>query len=256
MAKIPWKYKRLVNKFFYLFREKPIALKGLKNFLYHIRNLLRLGKMPQADLTGEKVLSKNKGYLYVAIPKVATRSILSYFEKYDERDALVLHSSLNNIISENDDIVSAYWFSFVRNPWARAYSCWLDKISNQLKFCDITIISRYEGLKPDMPFDKFVEWLCSEEGSDEHADRHWMSQYELLGGEKYVEEFNFIGKIENLSDDFSIVGSKINVGPNKLPELNLNQKDPLSYRDKYNDATKALIAKRYKKDVTYFKYNF
>lgn len=256
MQKSSWKYKKILNEFFYSLRSFPFVLKLAKSLLYIARKAFSRGKPPTADIFAEKLISNSQGYLYIANPKVATRSIIEYLKKFDGENISVQHASLQKILSVNECYADFYWFSFVRNPWARTYSCWLDKITNQHKFCDITIISRYKGLYPDMPFELFVEWLCTKEGQDNFADRHWMSQHELLGGDRHIDKINFVGKIENLNEDFSIVSSEIKVGSNKLPAVNINQKDPFGYRTKYNEKTKSLIEQRYSQDIAHFNYEF
>ena len=72
------------------------------------------------------------------------------------------------------------------------------------------LINGRKGLFANMPFDEFVAWLCSEEGADEKADSHWLSQYEILGvqGPDPVC-YDFIGRLERLSDDLDILAAKI-----------------------------------------------
>lgn len=256
MQKATWKFKRSLNLYFFYIRHYPKVATLFKEALYYIRLFLRLFKPAAPDAAIEKVYSDRNEYLYVANPKVATRSVISYLEIFDGCNLCVNHQTFSKFIENSNHVSKYYRFSFVRNPWARTYSCWLDKITNQHKFCDITIISRYRGLYPDMPFEKFVEWLCSHEGQDRYADRHWMSQYKLLGDLEYLNSYDFIGRIENIEKDFIIVAEKINIGTNKLSELNSTGGAPTAYRHKYNEKTKLLISQRYQKDIEFFNYEY
>jgi hypothetical protein len=256
MQKASWKYKRMLNQVFFNLRSFPQLARGLKNLIYRLRCVLRQGEEVYADAAVEKIYSEKHQYLYVANPKVATRSLIDYFESYDAASMLINHQTIQRFLADQPAMQHYFRFSFVRNPWARVYSCWLDKITNQHKFCDASIISRFKGLYPDMPFAAFVEWLCSEEGGDRFADRHWMSQCELLGGSHVLAEYDFIGRLENIEHDFRQLAKHIGIGPETLPSLNLNQSDPNAYRQYYSQTSKDLVANRYSNDIQSFGYEF
>jgi len=256
VQKTSWKYKRILNHVFFKLRTFPKFARHLKNVIYQLRLLIRQGKAGSADAAVEKIYSEKHHYLYVANPKVATRSLINYFESHDAASMVFNHQAITRFLAEQPAIQHYFRFSFVRNPWAKVYSSWLDKITNQHKFCDASIISRFKGLYPDMPFAAFVEWLSSEEGSDQRADRHWMSQCELLGGSKVLADYDFIGRLENIEHDFRQVAKQLSIGPETLPTLNLNQSDPTEYRKHYTQTTQDLVAKRYANDIQSFGYEF
>lgn len=256
MQKGSWKYKRLLNQGVYKLRGYPRVMRVLTRCLYALRWLARGGRAPQADLAIEKIYSDSGRYLYVANPKVATRSIIAFFEQNDADNIKVSHQTLMSLYANQQAFDNYFSFSFVRNPWARVYSCWLDKITNQKKFCDLTIISRYRGLYPDMPFEDFVSWLCGNEGGDDSADRHWMSQHRLMTGPQGEILVKFIGKLEHLDVDFPKVAARLDVGSSQIANLNSNQSSPHSYRDYFTDQTRAMIAHRYQKDIELFGYSF
>ena len=55
-------------------------------------------------------------------------------------------------------------FSVVRDPWSRVVSCYEKKIRGAYAahpYRGIPLIASYRGLSWRMPFDAFVEWLCS-----------------------------------------------------------------------------------------------
>ena len=251
-----WKYKRLINKALYALRGSIFLLKIITNIIFYIRLVARTGRQVKSDLSVEKIYSENGKYLYIANPKVATRSVIDYLEKFDSGNIAYKNLALDNLFKLQPSILSYYKFSFVRNPWARVYSCWVDKITNQKKFCDIIIISRYKGLYPDMPFSEFVNWLSTEEGQDEFADRHWMSQSKLLEVESNDIHLLFIGKLENIESDFKVVARQLSIGPVILPVLNKTQISSLAYQDHYSDNLKEIIARRYKTDIKRFNYFF
>ena len=256
MQKPSWKYKRLINRILYKFRGSIILLKLIKNSIFYLRFLARKGQKLKPDLSVEKIYSESGQYLYIGNPKVATRSVIEYLGKYDKGNVAYQYLALDDLFRKYPNFISYYKFSFVRNPWARTYSCWVDKITNQKKFCDMIIISRYKGLYPDMPFSEFVNWLSTDEGQDEFADRHWVSQSKLLGSESNDIKALFIGKLENIETDFKVVARKLSIGPEKLPFLNKTQIDPLDYQNHYTNSLKEIIKIRYQLDIKRFNYEF
>lgn len=255
MSKASWKYKRVVNQFFYSIRNYPRLCSMLTAILFQSRRILRLGKKNKQDLKVEKLINNNVKFIYAANPKVATRSMYKLLQSNYNSQLCIKHKNFDEIYTENREAFNYFHFTFVRNPWARVYSCWKDKISTENKFCDIFIITKHKGLYPDMPFDHFVEWLLSNEGSDATADRHWMSQVEVLGIE-YGIKYDFIGKIEELSTFETELFSKIGLSSCSLEVKNSSLTKQDEYKNVYTRDLIQLVYKRYKNDVDKFGYNF
>ena len=161
-------------------------------------------------------------------------------------------------------------FSFVRNPFSRILS----------RYLHLTHFFDKENIPPTLimggwawsNFNDFFRFMESDRSSDNAKeiftftnfvkfamtkdDDHWMVQCNLL--EKYsnirVEDFNFIGKVENLQKDFNIVCDKIGIPKQQLPHTNkIKHKH---YTEYYDDETKQIVAERYEKDIEYFNYKF
>jgi tRNA A22 N-methylase len=69
------------------------------------------------------------------------------------------------------------------------------------------------------------------------------------------EELDFIGRFENLLEDFGKVCSILNC-KNKLPHSQYNKKTPKRYTEYYNDETQQIVAEKYAKDIEHFGYKF
>ena len=68
---------------------------------------------------------------------------------------------------------------------------------------------------------------------------------------------DFIGRYENLQNDFNLICVKLNIQHLKLPMINKSRKrEHKNYREYYDDQSKAIVTELYKKDLEYFNYNF
>lgn len=65
---------------------------------------------------------------------------------------------------------------------------------------------------------------------------------------------DFIGRFENLQQDFDKVGQHLGLADTKLPQLLVKKYD--SYLDNYSDVTKDFVYKNYKQEIDYFKFEF
>ena len=138
---------------------------------------------------------------------------------------------------------SYFKFSFVRNPWDRLVSCWKNKI----------VEVGYAGMKNrHMSFDTFVIMVTEGQWKSYH-DIHWAPQT-MCFPHKLVD---FVGKFENLQEDFNIICDKIGITCEQLPHVNKTKlESSRHYTEYYNDETRQLVAEKYKKDIMLFGYEF
>ncbi|MCF8038086.1 MAG: sulfotransferase family protein [Desulfohalobiaceae bacterium] len=210
----------------------------------------------------EKLVSNEKKFVWFKIPKVATTSIENSLTK-----------QLNHLISKKNinlkDIYfnynSYFKFAFVRNPWSRIVSCYLNKICHKNQKNVEMFFKKYHGLYYCMPFDKFVAWICSNSGIDKKANVHWISQYKFI---RYKNKFvvNHIGYYENLHYDYKKICNLLKIHYNELShQMSSIEKsnyefkdsnDAKNYKQFYTKKTIEMIGKRYEDDIYLFKYKF
>jgi hypothetical protein len=92
-------------------------------------------------------------------------------------------------------------FGFVRNPYLRILSAYLDKIvgnkPQKLKILK-TMGKNENDLDVEIRFSDFLDVI--ENQSPYEMDQHWRPQYYQLFGD--VIKYDFIGRVESLKDDF------------------------------------------------------
>ena len=167
--------------------------------------------------------------IFVHIPKTAGQSIEHVFLRrlgltWETRAPLLLRPNNNpklgppalahltaseyitcgHVTPEQFD--SYFKFSFVRNPWARIVSEY-----------------KYRGYPKKIDFKTYLFKHLPKPGwSDEY--RHIMPQYNFLYDEKGKLLVDFVGKFENLQNDFYKVCKRLGFPPITLPHANKSLK--------------------------------
>lgn len=119
---------------------------------------------------------------------------------------------------------SYYKFTFVRNSWDR-------------------IISAYNYSKKFGNTKNLKAWII-----DIDPNHKYGLQYDFVNG------CDFIGKFENLQEDYNTVCDKIAIPRQQLPHKNKGEHK--HYTKCYDDETREIVAKRYAKDIEHFGYKF
>jgi hypothetical protein len=104
----------------------------------------------------------------------------------------------------------------------------------------------------EISFDTFVDYVAKE--NDIGADPHWRSLVSFVCDENDKILVDFVGRFENIEQDFSTVCNTIGINA-KLTHGSASGKTG-SYRDSYDQITKKLIGNRYRKGIELFSYTF
>ena len=150
-------------------------------------------------------------------------------------------------------------FAFVGNPWDRLLSCYLDKMVGNRLFPKVAASAVSAGVEyyVNMPFAEFVEAV--HQVPDESANAHFRSQYLTVCGPDGEPMADFVGRFENLREDFARVAEEIGVPGLELPEFNrksVSKRGSRHYREFYDERLQSLVHERYVKDVETFGYSF
>jgi len=203
----------------------------------------------------------NRKFVFIAVPKTASRSMHDYFFKNIVDKGTVeriwtkekYHYPLSKIMEEYPQIKSYYKFAFVRNPFDRMVSTFLDFTLNKSthrEFAD----------KFDSMFSNFSEFVLN------FKDTEWSEEIHMMPATWYVfaedKPADFIGRYENLNDDFGCALDYVKVGRKGDGSVqdfgHIGKTDRKSdYRSYYkNDKQIQAVYDFYKDDIDYFGYKF
>ena len=238
--------------------------------MYQIRQkihqkLKKIGSNNNVQHTTLEIVLHEYQAIYFSIPKVASSTWLKVCAQLLEIEPpegrtyrLVDFPRLGE-----EDILTYenyFKFCFVRNPWDRLISCYLNKIQknsniNPPEFENGIQRSflRYGTFSAGMSFEEFVKAVC--EIPDIDADRHIKSQYTFITDRSDNKLVDFIGKLENANDNFSYVLKKLGGDEVHIPHSKKSQ-NRKSYEQYYTSKLITIVEKRYAKDIEMFDYNF
>jgi len=165
------------------------------------------------------------------------------FEWEQEYNALITnynHFTIEAARKEIDPCIfeKSFKFTFVRNPWARLVSAY-----------------HYGALTNARSFDQFVKNINEYVNIKKTLKTvHVLNCLDWISDDKGNVLVDFIGKIENLQEDFNVVCDKIGIPQQQLPHK--NKSNHKHYTEYYDDETREIVAEKYANDIEYFNYEF
>ncbi len=192
----------------------------------------------------------NKKYecIFIHIPKTAGTSILKLL---NNNETFRYHGFWYEYQKRSPHYFNNFYkFSFVRNPWDRTVSTYfyLRKLIENSKTTFIPKnLDKYET------FDEFVNLFLNKDTIWSH--KLFIPQWFFILDQDDKLKVDFLGKYENIEEDFDIIKSNFKYNPDgQLMKLNSSQRKKYNYY--YTDKTKSKIAELYSKDIKYFNYKF
>lgn len=206
------------------------------------------------------MISHQHRCIFIHIPKTAGTSIEKKLGHFETLEAGVQdHRTIRQIQPEPQPVWkewfatsdaqnvtarqfrSYYKFSFVRNPWARAFS-WFRNVMDDPN----------HRAKHQVPDDcSFGDFLKNH--SDQWAMRPQLHWLEAKDGSIPLD---FVGRFENLNQDFEIVGERLGLEDKSLPTLMMREGERPSYVSHYDSELEELVRARYEKEIDHFEYQF
>jgi chondroitin 4-sulfotransferase 11 len=214
------------------------------------KNPLLRGALKTKDFIDKKyyetipypIVLENKKTIFMPIDKVANTSLRQTLRKIDDKRHAIQKSKTRKY-------KDYFKFAFVRNPYDRLVSCYTNKISGKSEM----FLKHNKKFKTEISFKEFVRVVSSI--PNKKLDRHLKPQYLFLTDKKGNLIPDFIGKFENINEDFKKACKKAGIeNPPELPKKNPSKRKK-DYKDYYDEETKKLVQERYRKDFELFGYS-
>ena len=199
------------------------------------------------------MVSLKHKFIFIHIPKTGGNSIEEHFGAWkDPRgDSSMLvggnkeHFPLWRILREVPSAIDYFKFTFCRNPWDKAVSEWCYMQKHPMTIKAKSAFSRY-----GRSFESFVKNNLISYANPKHS----FAQHRLLDAGKYKSTVDFIGRFENIQEDWNLICDKLNIQRFNLPHK--NKTNHKHYTEYYDEETKQIVAEKYAKDIEYFGYKF
>lgn len=220
------------------------------------------GRIKKFGLNAQRTfhINHDKKLIYLSNSKVACSSIKASMYCLDEQeDYRSVHRVANAQKSYElgvpyDKYTDHYKFTFVRNPFARLVSCYVNKLHEDREKLGKTMERLYFArylfgfLNVDKGFHNWARRVCAI--PDKYADRHFVCQSYLIhdrDGHMLVDE---VFKFENLARDYEPIREKYDLAP--LPHYNKTKKG--NWMDYYDLKTARMVYRKYRRDIEEFGY--
>lgn len=216
-----------------------------------VRGAIRLGLLPKPFTVADDELEA----IFIHLPKAAGTSIrraISGTKSY--------HIPLSRYWAEDAERTGRYFkFCFVRNPWDRmssAYHYLKERCVPEPRYPDGRWANRYLSNVAD--FEDFLGRLRTDQAycASVMQYKHFRSQLDwlLLPGQEQPVSMDFIGRYENLLDDYAFLGERLPIELT-LPSERVGDMNK-DYRTKYTNRMKDTVASLYRDDIKYLGYDF
>lgn len=218
------------------------------------------------------IVSTQPPFLFIHIPKTAGTSIEEALFHYQDFE---YSTSPHNVAQQYKDYLprelfdEMFKFCFVRNPWdlvVSSYKYWVRQAKIDMTF-DEWIEWKYEGgvigdmidrVKYDEDFEhpNIIKDKYSRLAVAFYMNRTPQALFMVDEAGNYIVDY--IGRYENIEEDFKFIIDKLKLSDAYLPHSNSSHisGDPSDYREWYTDKTRKIIESRFALDIELFGYTF
>jgi hypothetical protein len=197
------------------------------------------------------IINHKRRFVFVHIQKTAGTSITQALQQINGSEKVFRQHSMLHVL-DLDKYEDYFLFCFVRNPFDRLVSWWnmmnhkgfqndfsqylLSRASSFSEFLDCTD-TIHETNEGEFPYPKSIAF----------------NQLDYITTQEGRMAMDFIGRFENLEDDFDRICDRIGMKL-KLPHSNAFERR--HYREYYTSEDVLKVKSMYRRDLEYFKYEF
>ena len=203
------------------------------------------------------MIDAERGFAYIRIPKAANSFVVSALTVGENvAGAKAAARTLADLrFCEAVHVCGLYRFAFVRNPFVRTLSAYLDKLrpGERLEQSFGREIARYDATS-EVSFAAYCRWL---EAGGETANGHFLAQWRYLD---LISGYDRIGRVETLHRDLSKILEEIGLPIPKIMSRTLtggpvttNASDRMA--EYYTTESAAIVARVYARDFARLRYS-
>tara|TARA_S200002703_G_scaffold153884_1_gene155947 strand:+ start:308 stop:919 length:612 start_codon:yes stop_codon:yes gene_type:complete len=201
------------------------------------------------------MINNKHKFIFIHIPKCGGTSIENSFRKiaankpngYDGKvGGFLQHLTCSEILHHNfltkQDFDKHYKFAFVRNPFSRCVSEYTWRIKKYGNWSNNFQVSFKDFVKRN------YRW------QERSFEQHMKPQIEFTHDADMNLMVDYVGRFENLQQDFDNICDKIGIPQQRLPHD--NKSNDKYYTEYYDDETRQIVAEKYAQDIDNFGYKF
>ena len=166
-------------------------------------------------------------------------NIIELLRRLKYKYIITVSNPKNKITVTKKQYNSYFKFTFIRNPWARAFSWYKNVMRDEIH-------RKSYGITKQISLKEFLR-LYAGKG---------MLRPQLY----WIKDFNgnipldYIGRFENLAEDFKKIYKELNLSNITLPHMLKGCGE--DYRKYYDDESQEIIMQHYKEEIQMFEYKF
>ncbi len=188
------------------------------------------------------IVNHQQKYVFVSIAKTASTSIRRRLGYFDDPPPEIYHMFLRDIIKQQPKAKDYFKFAFVRNPYDRLYSTYINlKYDGHPWAVDIKKKNTFREFVLDFNESKYSKYIHLQPQSD----------YIMYDNKIAV---NFLGKFENLKENFRTVENILKISNKELKKLR-SSGTKHSESKFYDEDMKNIVREIYKEDFERFGYD-
>jgi len=187
------------------------------------------------------IINDENKFVFISVPKTGSTSIRRRLGSFEDPPPETYHMSIEDILKQYPHVKDYFKFAFVRNPFDRIYSTYINL--------------KYDGhnwateLKKKRNFREFVLGLNDSQYS-QYIHLRPQSEYIKLNEEIGVD---FVGRFESLKEDFAKIEKKIGIKSEPLKKERWSSKRPNDPKF-FDYEMRQVVSEFYKEDFERFKY--
>lgn len=215
------------------------------------------------------MISIQKQFLFIHVPKTGGNSIQNILKDYSEDDIvtvkkhqdgierfevrnskynIIKHSTLSHYKSVLDAKVyrSLFKFATIRNPWDRMISLYFSPSRGVKKWNRNDFLTLVNSVSP------LRYYICAKTVNDKVLRKLRIQR--IIGYKKLERDIDFLIRFEQIEHDFETVCKMLDIPHSPLPKRNISNRK--HYSEYYDDELKEIVRKKFVEEIEFGNYNF